>query len=223
MQPSPLQTYQNVLSSPYGLVMVSGPTGAGKTTTLYASVNQLDAPALNIMTIEDPIEYQIAGVNQIQVNVQAGITFATGLRSILRLDPDVMLVGEIRDSETANTAVQAALTGHLVLTSIHANDSASAIIRLIELGVEPFLVTSSVIGSLAQRLVRKLCPYCRTMATVDPGEAAAYQNEMGEVRTDFYVGRGCNMCSRTGYQGRIGVFELMTMTTQLSLSQKYFL
>jgi type II secretory ATPase GspE/PulE/Tfp pilus assembly ATPase PilB-like protein len=211
MQPSSAQTFSAMLRSPYGMVMVSGPTGSGKTTTLYAAVNQLDTVGMNVMTVEDPIEYQFQGVNQIQVNNQVGISFASGLRSIVRLDPDVILVGEIRDQETANTAVQAALTGHLVLTSIHANDSAAAIIRLIDLGVEPFLVTSAVIGSVAQRLVRRICQYCKTIAGVDPAEAAAYQQEMGEVRTDFYIGRGCNMCSRTGFQGRTGVYELLVM------------
>jgi len=164
------------------------------------------------MTIEDPIEYHFKRVNQIQVNRQAEITFAAGLRAMMRLDPDVMLVGEIRDKETATVAVQAALTGHLVLTSIHANDAVAAIIRLIDLGVEPFLVTSAVIGSISQRLVRKVCPYCRTMEKVSAAEAAAYQQEMQEVRTDFYTGRGCNFCSRTGYLGRTGVFEMLSLT-----------
>ncbi|MBI4234373.1 MAG: type II/IV secretion system protein, partial [Chloroflexi bacterium] len=214
-QPEPLRIYQSLLQAPYGMVMVSGPTGSGKTTSLYASINQLDAKSQNIMTIENPIEYHFKGINQIQVNPQAGISFAAGLRSILRLDPNVILVGEIRDAETATTAIQAALTGHLVLTSIHANDAASAIVRLVDLGVEPFLVTSAVIGSVAQRLVRRLCSYCRTMVKVPADEAAAYQAEMQEARTDFYTGRGCNMCSRTGFQGRVGVYEVMVMSDSL--------
>ena len=160
-QPDPLQTYNQLLASPFGLVMVSGPTGSGKTTSLYASLLQLDSSSLNITTIEDPIEYNFEGINQTQVNEQAGITFASGLRGIMRLDPDIILVDEIRDTETASVGLQAALTGHLVLTTIHANDAASAITRLVDLGVEPFLVTSAVVGSVAQRLVRKLCTYCR--------------------------------------------------------------
>ena len=156
-QPDTLQIYNQLLDSPFGMVLVSGPTGSGKTTSLYASLLRLDATSLNVMTIEDPIEYHFQGINQTQVNEQAGITFASGLRGLMRLDPDVMLVGEIRDQETAQVATQAALTGHLVLTSIHANDAASAVTRMIDLGVEPFLVTSAVIGSVAQRLVRKVC------------------------------------------------------------------
>lgn len=210
-QPGALEAYNKLLTSPYGMVLVAGPTGSGKTTTLYASVAQLDAISNNIMTIEDPIEYRFPNINQIQVNEAAGITFAVGLRGIMRLDPDIILVGEIRDHETARVAVQAALTGHLVLTSIHANDAASAIVRLSDLGVERFLVTSAVIGSVSQRLVRKICPYCKSLAPVPPDEAAAYQQEMQEARTDFYKGRGCNMCSRTGYMGRIGVFEVLVM------------
>ena len=167
-QPNTRDTYTQLLDSPYGMVLVSGPTGSGKTTTLYASLLRLDATSQNIMTIEDPIEYHFNGINQTQVNEQAGMTFATGLRGLLRLDPDIMLVGEIRDNETASVASQAALTGHLVLTTIHANDSASAITRLVDLGVEPFLVTSAVIGSVAQRLVRRLCSYCKTPSAVTP-------------------------------------------------------
>jgi len=188
---------------------------SGKTTTLYASLGELDPKQKNIMTIEDPIEYHFKDINQIQVNPQADITFARGLRAIMRLDPDIILVGEIRDAETANVAIQAALTGHLVLTTFHANDSIAAIFRLIDLGVEPFLVTAAVIASLSQRLVRKVCPYCRTIGPVNPAEAMAYQQEMMEVRTDFYYGRGCNFCSRTGFLGRTGVFEFLPLTEQI--------
>ena len=214
-QPGPAQVYQNLLHSPFGMVMASGPTGSGKTTTLYASLNQIIGLGRNIMTIEDPIEYHFEVVNQIQVNRQAGITFASGLRAIMRLDPDIILVGEIRDAETAGTAVQAALTGHLVLTSIHANDAASALVRLIDLDVERFLVTSATIGAVAQRLVRRVCPYCREMAPVSPAEALAYQQEMQEVRHDFYVGRGCNFCSNTGFLGRVGVMEVLPVSDQI--------
>ena len=194
-QPESLQVYNQLLDSPFGMVLVSGPTGSGKPTTLYASLLRRDSISKNIMTIEDPIEYHFPGVSQTQVNEQAGVTFASGLRGLLRLDPDFMLVGEIRDHETASVAAQSALTGHLVLTPIHANDAAAAITRLIDLDVEPFLVTSAVIGSVAQRLVRKLCEYCKTPSAVTPTEVAAYQMEMNEMVTQFYVGRGCNMCS----------------------------
>ncbi len=215
IQPGALQVYERMLQSPFGMVLVSGPTGSGKTTSLYASVNQLDPAARNIMTIEDPIEYRFKNINQIQVNRAADVTFAAGLRAIMRLDPDVILVGEIRDAETANVAIQSALTGHLVLTSIHANDSVGAVLRLIDFGVEPFLVTSAVIGTVAQRLVRKVCPYCRQPLPAPPEEAMAYQQEMTEVRTEFHYGRGCNFCSRTGYLGRIGVFEMLSMSEQI--------
>ncbi|MDO8670892.1 MAG: GspE/PulE family protein [Dehalococcoidia bacterium] len=210
-----LDTYQRLLESPYGMILVSGPTGSGKTTTLYSSLMKLDRERQNIMTIEDPVEYHFEGIQQIQVNRLADITFASGLRAIMRMDPDLILVGEIRDTETANTAVQAALTGHLVLSSIHANDSAGAIVRLLDLGVEPFMVTSAVIGTVAQRLVRKVCPYCRQMVRVSAEEAMAYSTEMSEVRNDFFYGRGCNFCSQTGFLGRLGVFEVLTMSDQL--------
>jgi len=210
-----LHPFETLLGAPFGMILVSGPTGSGKTTTLYAALQQLDAKQRNIMTIEDPIEYSFKGINQIQVNRQANITFATGLRAIMRQDPDIILVGEIRDAETATTAVQAAITGHLVLSSIHANDAVSALIRLIDMGVEPFLVTSAVIGSLSQRLVRRVCPYCGQMADVTVPEAALYESEMGEPREKFMAGRGCNFCSRSGFLGRVGVFELLTLTDDL--------
>ena len=215
MSPTTLQPFERLLSAPFGMILVSGPTGSGKTTTLYAALQQLDAKQRNIMTIEDPIEYGFKGINQIQVNRQANITFAVGLRAIMRLDPDIILVGEIRDAETATTAVQAAITGHLVLSSIHANDSVSALIRLIDMGVEPFLVTSAVIGSLSQRLVRRVCPYCGQMTEVPPPEAAAYEAEMAEKREQFMAGRGCNFCSRSGFLGRVGVYELATVSDEL--------
>ncbi len=212
LQPGPLQSFDRMLQSPFGMILVSGPTGSGKTTSLYAAINQLDPSSRNIMTIEAPIEYRFKFINQIQVNRAADITFAAGLRAIMRRDSDIVLVGEIRDAETANVAIQAALTGHLVLSSIHANDSVGAVLRLIDFGVEPFLVTSAVIGTVAQRLVRKVCPYCRQVLPAPPEEAMAYQTEMNESHTDFQYGRGCNFCSRTGYLGRIGVFEVLTMS-----------
>jgi general secretion pathway protein E len=215
MTPSVLQPFEKLLASPFGMILVNGPTGSGKTTTLYSALQKLDAKERNIMTIEDPIEYSFKSINQIQVNRQAGITFPVGLRAIMRLDPDVILVGEIRDTETATTAVQAAITGHLVLSSIHANDAVSALIRLIDMGVEPFLVTSAVIGSLSQRLVRKVCPYCRQTIEVSAAEAMAYATAMGESKGKFSIGRGCNFCSRSGFLGRIGVFELLTLTDSM--------
>jgi general secretion pathway protein E len=215
MNQAVLQPFERLLRAPFGMIMVNGPTGSGKTTTLYSALQQLDAKATNIMTIEDPIEYRFKGINQIQVNRQAGITFAVGLRTIMRLDPDIILVGEIRDQETATTAVQAAITGHLVLSSIHANDSVSALLRLIDMGVEPFLVTSAVIGSLSQRLVRKVCTYCRHEIEVSPSDAAAYERVMNEKKAKFAAGRGCNFCSRSGFMGRLGAFELLTVSDEL--------
>jgi len=215
ISPALLRPFEKLLASPFGMVLVSGPTGCGKTTTLYAALQQLDNKERNIMTVEDPIEYSFKGINQIQVNRQANITFPVGLRAIMRQDPDIILVGEIRDTETATTAVQAAITGHLVLSSIHANDAVSALIRLIDMGVEPFLVASAVIGSVSQRLVRRVCPYCGQMAEVPPPDAAAYEAEMGEVKEKFLVGRGCNFCSRSGFLGRVGVFELLTVSDEI--------
>jgi len=215
MSPQTLEVYQKAIEAPFGMIMISGPTGSGKTTTLYASVSRLNAEELNIMTIEDPVEYQFQGVQQIQVNRSADITFVNGLRATMRLDPDVILVGEIRDAETANTAMTAALTGHLVLTSIHANDAAGAIVRLLDFGVEPFLVTSGVIAAMSQRLVRKTCPHCRQTREASVAEKMAYQKEMGEERTDFAYGVGCSFCSQTGSIGRTGVFELITMTDEI--------
>jgi len=211
MSPHVLERYTRCLDSPYGMIMVSGPTGSGKTTTLYASLSKTRNRELNVMTIEDPVEYEFNGIRQIQVNRAADITFATGLRAIMRLDPDVILVGEVRDAETANTAIQAALTGHLVLTSIHANDAAGAIVRLLDFGVEPFLVTSAVIAAVSQRLMRKVCPHCRETREVPVVEAMAYQSALGEERTEFPHGVGCGACSNTGFRGRIGAFEMITM------------
>jgi len=212
MLPDSLAKYESMLKIPYGMILISGPTGAGKTTTLYASINALDTHGRNVITIEDPAEYRFKDINQIQVNPQAGITFASGLRSILRLDPDVILVGEIRDAETANIAVQAALTGHLMLSSIHANDSASVLTRLIDLKVEPFLVASAVIGVVAQRMVRRICPDCARLIEAPLVEQLAYEKEMGERQTKFLYGTGCKSCSYTGYLGRTGIFEILTMS-----------
>ncbi len=208
--PDSLAKYEDMLKIPYGMILVSGPTGAGKTTTLYAAINSLDTQGRNIITIEDPAEYRFKDINQIQVNPQAGITFASGLRAILRLDPDVILVGEIRDAETANIAIQAALTGHLVLSSIHANDVAGVLTRLIDLKVEPFLVASAVIGVVAQRMVRCVCPDCSRPIETPLVEQIAYEKEMGEKQTKFLYGTGCKSCAYTGYLGRTGIFEILT-------------
>jgi len=213
--PQILDKYQEMLKVPYGMILVSGPTGAGKTTTLYASLNCLDCAGRNIITIEDPVEYRFLNVNQIQVNPRAGLTFASGLRSILRLDPDVILVGEVRDAETARIAVQSALTGHLVLSSIHANDAVGVVFRLLDLGIEPFLVASALIGAVAQRMVRHTCPDCAQISEGPVLEQMAYQREMGENRKEFNYGSGCKACSFTGYHGRTGLFEILKFSDEI--------
>jgi general secretion pathway protein E len=212
MLPDSQAKFEAMLKIPYGMILTSGPTGAGKTTTLYAGINSLDSLGRNIITIEDPAEYRFKDINQIQVNSQAGITFASGLRSILRLDPDVIMVGEIRDAETANIAVQAALTGHLMLSSVHASDSSGVISRLLDLRVEPFLIASAVIGVIGQRMVRRVCRDCGHPIEAPLVEQMAYEKEMGEKRTEFIYGTGCKSCAYTGYTGRIGIFEILAMS-----------
>ncbi|MFA5399191.1 MAG: GspE/PulE family protein [Dehalococcoidia bacterium] len=209
------EMFEQMLMMPYGMVLISGPTGAGKTTTLYAAVNSLDQVGKNIITVEDPVEYRFSNINQIQVNIKAGLTFASGLRAIVRLDPDVILVGEIRDSETALIAVQSALTGHLVLSSVHANDTVGAVFRLIDLGVEPFLISSALIGILAQRMVRRVCPHCARKVTAPLVEQIAYEKEMGEARSEFMYGEGCKVCVYTGYLGRTAIFEILTISDNI--------
>jgi len=202
-----LEIWESLITKPYGMILVTGPTGSGKTTTLYTSLARINTPERNIVSVENPVEYQIPRVNQVQVNVKVGLTFASGLRTILRQDPDVVLIGEIRDRETAEIAVQASMTGHLVLSTIHTNDAPSAVVRLRDMGVEPFLITSSLIGVLAQRLLRVTCSKCKE----------AYLRRLGlehdsaaDVR--LYRGKGCDHCRKTGYKGRLGVFELMVIT-----------
>ena len=207
-----LHIWRQLLGLPYGMVMVSGPTGSGKTTTLYASISEIMQEQTNIMTVEDPVEYRMDGLNQIEVNRAAGIDFATGLRAIVRLDPDIILVGEIRDSETAKTAVDAALTGHLVLASIHSNDAASSIVRLLDLGIEPYLAATAVVGGLAQRLVRTTDTHCAVHAELTATESMAYETEMQEVAGQFLMGQGCNFCGGTGFSGRQGVFEVLSVS-----------
>jgi len=213
--PDALKKYQSMMKCPFGLILVGGPTGSGKTTTLYASVNQLDRNERNIMTVEDPIEYHFTDINQTQVNPKAGITFASGLRAIVRHDPDVILVGEIRDKDTAAMAVQAALTGHLVFSSVHANDAVGVLFRLMDLGVEPYLIASTLVGIVAQRMVRRICSHCRAPCQLPVEEQIAYDDEMKEQSTTFYSGAGCNLCANTGYGGRTGIFELLIMTEEI--------
>ena len=210
-----LKKYRAVMKSPFGLILVGGPTGSGKTTTLYASIAQLEQNERNILTIEDPIEYRFMDINQTQVNAKAGITFASGLRAIMRHDPDVILVGEIRDKDTATTAVQAALTGHLVLSSIHANDGVGVLFRLVDLGVEPYLISSTLVGIVAQRMVRRICPHCRAPCQPSVEEQIVYDEEMKQQPTTFYSGAGCNLCANTGYRGRTGLFELLVMSEEI--------
>ena len=216
LTPRRLKLLKRLVSSPNGIILNTGPTGSGKTTTLYAILSSINGPNINIITIEDPIEYQIKGISQIQVNPKIDLTFARGLRSIVRQDPDVILVGEIRDKETADIAVQSALTGHLVFSTLHTNDSASAITRLVDMGVEPFLISSSILAVVAQRLVRVLCEDCRRVYTPNP----IYLKSIGFSPDRFethkvYKAVGCENCFNTGYRGRLGIFEIMVLTERL--------
>ncbi len=197
MSPDVLEKFDKLITQPHGIVLVTGPTGSGKTTTLYAALTRLNTTSTNILTVEDPVEYELNGVGQTQVNARIDMTFAKALRAILRQDPDIIMIGEIRDLETAQIAVQASLTGHLVLATLHTNDSAAAITRLLDMGIEPFLLSSSLIGVVAQRLVRKLCEHCK--------------RQDGQ----FWYETGCDKCSHTGYQGRLGVYELLQTTEQI--------
>jgi general secretion pathway protein E len=199
MSPATLDTFDRLAHQPHGIVLVTGPTGSGKSTTLYSALNRIDSTTINVMTVEDPIEYDLEGIGQTQVNARIDMTFAKALRSILRQDPDVIMIGEIRDLETAQIAVQASLTGHLVLATLHTNDAVSAITRLIDMGVEPFLLSSSLLGVCAQRLVRKLCPQCRQPDPVSGGWRAV----------------GCLACNRTGFTGRTGIYELLVVDDEL--------
>ena len=214
--PATLETWEGMSAKPYGMILVSGPTGSGKTTTLYSTLYKINTTDKNIVTVEDPVEYQLPRVNQVQVNPKAGLTFANGLRSFLRQDPDIIMVGEIRDKETAEIAIQASLTGHLVLSTIHTNDAPSAATRLVDMGVEPFLISSSVLGVLAQRLARTICTNCRE-AYAPPVEALhrlGLKPEQGEEIL-FYRGKGCDRCKGSGYKGRYGLFELMPMSESI--------
>jgi len=211
-----LDLLESLISSPNGIILVTGPTGSGKTTTLYAILSSINTPDINIITVEDPIEYQIKGISQIQVNPKIDLTFARGLRSIVRQDPDVILVGEIRDRETAEIAVQSALTGHLVFSTLHTNDSAGAITRLVDIGVEPFLISSSVLAVVAQRLIRVLCPDCKQPHTPDNAILQSLGIAPGQFQGSiFYQAQGCNNCFNTGYKGRTGIFEIMPLDASL--------
>jgi general secretion pathway protein E len=215
MQEETIQQFRRLIGSPFGMALVSGPTGSGKTTTLYASINQLDRVQQNIMTIEDPVEYNFMGISQIQVNRAADITFASGLRGIMRLDPDVIMVGEVRDGETANASVQAALTGHLVLSSIHANDAAGTLYRMTHLGVERTMLTSGLLGSISQRLVRTVCPHCTIDTLPTEEEMKLFELEMGRSLGSYQKGEGCTYCGHTGFLGRTGVFEILVATDEI--------
>ena len=212
--PDALKVYQAMMKSPFGMVLAGGPTGSGKTTSLYASINELDRNERNILTIEDPIEYRFVDISQTQVNPKAGITFAGGLRAIMRHDPDIILVGEIRDKDTATTAIQAALTGHLLLSSIHANDAVGVLFRLLDLGIEPYLISSTLVGIVAQRMIRRICPHCLAPSPPSVEEQTAYEEEMKE-QPILYNGAGCNLCANTGYRGRTGLFELLVMSEEI--------
>jgi len=209
------QQFARHIRAPFGMVLCAGPTGSGKTTTLYAALSEIDDPSRNIMTIEDPVEYVFPSINQIQTNEQAGLTFADGLKSILRQDPDVILVGEIRDVETARIAVQSALTGHFVLSSLHATDSAAALHRFLDMGIESFLIASSVVAVVSQRLVRRICQRCKTTYNPKDEELAFYEEGGGVAKAEFWQGLGCNFCAGTGYEDRIGVYELMRLSPEI--------
>ena len=211
------EAYSRLVRSPFGMVLCAGPTGSGKTTTLYATLSEVSNPTLNVMTIEDPVEYVFPSINQIQTNDQAGLNFATGLRSILRQDPDVILVGEIRDVETTRVAVQSALTGHFVISSLHATDSVSALHRFLDMGIESFLVASSVLAIVGQRLLRRICPSCKAPYELSDDEKEFFTESIGanHEKMTFYRGTGCNFCSDTGYKDRIGVYELLVMSPEI--------
>ena len=213
--PDRLRTIQQLIHLTHGILLVTGPTGSGKTTTLYAALSEINAPDKNIITVEDPVEYQLLGIGQMQVNPKINLTFAAGLRSILRQDPDVIMIGEIRDRETAEIAIHASLTGHLVFSTLHTNDAASAATRLIDMGIEPFLVASSVVAVLAQRLIRKVCPDCKQSYQPDDEELIRLGVVPGKTKPTFYRGSGCPACTQTGYRGRTGIHELLVLDDEI--------
>lgn len=211
-----LRLWESLVEKPYGMLLVTGPTGSGKSTTLYSCLNKLNQGERNLTTVEDPVEYQIPGINQVQTNNKAGLNFATALRSFLRQDPDILMVGEIRDGETAKIAVEAALTGHLVLSTLHTNDACGAISRLTEMGVEPFLVSSALVGVLAQRLARQICPNCKVgYRPLQDSLRKLGLSVYAENDINFYRGRGCEHCKGTGYRGRSGIHEILTISDRV--------
>jgi type IV pilus assembly protein PilB len=209
----PLKLFEDAIKAPFGILVVTGPTGSGKSTTLYSIVNQSNTPDRNIVTIEDPIEYQVEGITQIQVNAEIGLSFANGLRSVLRQSPDIIMVGEIRDSETADIAIKASLTGELILSTLHTNNSVGAITRLIDMGIEPFLLASSLVASTAQRLVRKLCPKCKEKYKVE--EKILHDLNINTAQRDFFRAKGCSFCNNTGYRGRIAILEVLLIDDKI--------
>src|SRR3989441_104525 len=214
---SSFKRYEGAFTKPYGAILVTGPTGSGKSTTLYATLNIVNKPDKNIITVEDPVEYRLPGINQMQINPRAGLTFASALRSILRGDPDVILVGEVRDRETALIAIEAALTGHLVLSTLHTNDAPSSLPRLVEMGVETYLVASAIDCVVAQRLARKLCPRCREAYRPEPKELgeAGFPESAWDSIGEFFRPVGCANCSKTGYRGRLGMYEVMPISEEI--------
>lgn len=216
MLPETLEKFESLISRTYGIILVTGPTGSGKSTTLYSVLAKLNSGEKNILTIEDPVEYELEGLTQVQINNRAGLTFASGLRTMLRQDPDIAMIGEIRDAETATIATEAALTGHLVLSTLHTNDAPGAMTRMVDMGIEPFLIASSVIGVIAQRLVRVICPKCKEQYTPPRDAVGRLGIEIdGDAKVTFYRGRGCDNCRGSGYKGRLGVYELMLITDRV--------
>lgn len=214
VQPEVLTKFRRLIERPQGMILVTGPTGCGKTSTLYSALTEIDVKSKNVITIEEPVEYQLDGINQIPINPRAEVTFASGLRSILRQDPDIIMVGEIRDTDTAQIAIQAALTGHLIFSTLHTNDSVGAIIRMMDIGVEPYLISGSVLAVLAQRLVRCICPHCKEPDSPKPDDL----QELGipsDAHTKYFRGRGCEKCKFTGFMGRTGIFELLVIDDPL--------
>ncbi|MNS26329.1 Type II secretion system protein E [compost metagenome] len=209
-----MEVFKDMIEKPYGILLITGPTGSGKTTTLYSALNHLNNESSNIITVEDPVEYQLEGINQVHVNPAIGLTFAAGLRSILRQDPNIVMVGEIRDNETAEIAIRASLTGHLVLSTIHTNDAISTITRLRDMDIEPYLIASSLLGVVAQRLVRRICPECRTSYTPTEQETILLNNHGREVQT-LYRGKGCGNCNQTGYRGRLAIHEVLLINDRI--------
>jgi len=213
-----LETWRELIHKPYGILLVTGPTGSGKSSTLFASLSEINAPDKNILTIEDPIEYELSGLGQVQVNHKINLTFASALRAFLRQDPDVILVGEIRDTETAANAVQASLTGHLVFSTLHTNDASGAFARLMDMNVEPFLVATSLLGVIAQRLVRRLCPDCKEAYSPTDAELTDMGIPRSALLNPVYRATGCSSCNQSGYRGRCGIFEFLPATDEIKSS-----